>query len=249
MQKRFLSTGLFTIGGNLSIAVGPLGRNGKAIGLLSSAGTIASMYLCSKTTCLLEGSVIVECQDANAIAYGSTISVKVLLSGAAPLPAWAQLFISKLEDCMGMPCGNTWVHNTSGSNRCACTEPGHTGQWQMLAHGGVCNAGAGLFVHPLANDHLQGGGEQQPSMHLADGTAMGVQLTYVEVVCKHCGETTAKKTKNHEWQGGFVSSPVTSSTCLHSATPAPALLQSLAAAGSRMWLHLASSNSHMCSCH
>jgi hypothetical protein len=117
VQKTFMSAGSFTIGGNLSIAVGPLGRNGEAIGSLSSAGTVAAMYSYSKTKGLfggvsLEGSVIVERQDANAIAYGNTISVKALLSGAVPPPTWAQPFIATLENCTGMPGGHTWVHDT-----------------------------------------------------------------------------------------------------------------------------------------
>lgn len=42
-QKSFMSAGSLTLGGNLSIAVGPLGRNGEAIGSLNSKGKIAAM--------------------------------------------------------------------------------------------------------------------------------------------------------------------------------------------------------------
>lgn len=42
-QKSFMSAGSLTLGGNLSVAVGPLGRNGEAIGSLSSKGKVAAM--------------------------------------------------------------------------------------------------------------------------------------------------------------------------------------------------------------
>lgn len=42
-QKSFMSAGSLTLGGNLSIAVGPLGRNGEAIGSLNSSGKVAAM--------------------------------------------------------------------------------------------------------------------------------------------------------------------------------------------------------------
>ena len=38
-----MSAGSLTLGGNLSIAVGPLGRNGEAIGSVSSKGKVAAM--------------------------------------------------------------------------------------------------------------------------------------------------------------------------------------------------------------
>jgi hypothetical protein len=41
--KSFMSAGSLTLGGNMSIAVGPLGRNGEAIGSLNSKGKVAAM--------------------------------------------------------------------------------------------------------------------------------------------------------------------------------------------------------------
>jgi len=38
-----MSAGSLTLGGNLSIAVGPLGRNSEAIGSVSSNGKVAAM--------------------------------------------------------------------------------------------------------------------------------------------------------------------------------------------------------------
>ncbi|KAL1943866.1 hypothetical protein VTO73DRAFT_3684 [Trametes versicolor] len=112
--KSFMSAGSLTLGGNLSIAVGPLGRNGEAIGSLNTSGKVAAMYSYSKTRGLfggvsIEGSVIVERQDANAQAYRTDVSVKQLLSGAIPPPDWASPFIKTLEACTGMPGGRRWV--------------------------------------------------------------------------------------------------------------------------------------------
>lgn len=57
----------------------------------------------------IEGSVIVERQDANAQAYHSDVSVKALLSGAIPPPEWAKPLINTLEACTGMPGHRPWI--------------------------------------------------------------------------------------------------------------------------------------------
>ncbi|KAI0747062.1 hypothetical protein C8Q80DRAFT_1179116 [Daedaleopsis nitida] len=112
--RSFMSAGSLTLGGNLSVAVGPLGRNGEAIGSLNTSGKVAAMYSYSKTRGLfggvsIEGSVIVERQDANAQAYRSNVTVKQLLSGAIPPPDWASPLIKTLESSTGMPGGRKWV--------------------------------------------------------------------------------------------------------------------------------------------
>ncbi|KAF9243748.1 hypothetical protein BU15DRAFT_42571 [Melanogaster broomeanus] len=112
--KSFMSAGSLTLGGNLSVAVGPLGRNGEAIGSLSSSGRVAAMYSYSKTRGLfgglsIEGSVIVERQDANALAYNQDVTAKMLLSGAVPCPEWASPLVKTLESCTGMPGNRKWI--------------------------------------------------------------------------------------------------------------------------------------------
>jgi len=47
--KSFMSAGSLTLGGNLSIAVGPLGRNGEALGSLNTKGKVAAMFSYSRT--------------------------------------------------------------------------------------------------------------------------------------------------------------------------------------------------------
>ncbi|KAH7875623.1 uncharacterized protein C8R40DRAFT_181664 [Lentinula edodes] len=92
--RSFMAAGSLTLGGNASIAVGPLGRNGEASGSLNSSGKVAAMYSYSKTRGLfggisVEGSVIVERQDANIQAYeNDSVTAKLLLSGMPGNRPW-----------------------------------------------------------------------------------------------------------------------------------------------------------------
>ncbi|EJD04279.1 DUF500-domain-containing protein [Fomitiporia mediterranea MF3/22] len=120
-SRSFMSAGSLTLGGNMSIALGPLGRNGEALGSLNTSGKVAAMYSYSKTRGLfggvsVEGSVIIERQDANALAYRSDVTAKQLLSGAIDPPDWAQPLIKTLEACVGMPGGHKWVDDSFESN-------------------------------------------------------------------------------------------------------------------------------------
>lgn len=81
------SHGNVTLGGNLSIAIGPVGRNAEAGG----AVTIAAMYSYSRTKGLfagisLEGTILLERKDTNEKFYGRRIPAKDLLSGVIPSP-------------------------------------------------------------------------------------------------------------------------------------------------------------------
>ncbi|KAG1834621.1 hypothetical protein DFJ58DRAFT_821350 [Suillus subalutaceus] len=112
--RSFMSAGNLTLGGNISVAVGPLGRNGEAIGSVNSSGKVAAMYSYSKTRGLfggvsIEGSVIVERQDANTLAYKQDVTAKMLLSGAFPCPEWALPLVKTLESCTGLPGTRKWV--------------------------------------------------------------------------------------------------------------------------------------------
>ncbi|KAG7099566.1 hypothetical protein E1B28_001398 [Marasmius oreades] len=113
--RSFIAAGSLTLGGNASIAVGPLGRNGEATGALNTNGKVAAMYSYSKTRGLfgglsIEGSVIVERQDANIRAYkNDIITVQQLLGGAIEPPAWTSNLVKTLEACTGMPGPRRWV--------------------------------------------------------------------------------------------------------------------------------------------
>ena len=94
--KTFSQAGSLTLGGNVSIAAGPVGRNAEAAGA-ASLRSVAGIFSYSKTKGLfagvsLEGSAIVERKDANTKLYGRPISARELLSGAErPPPAAAPL--------------------------------------------------------------------------------------------------------------------------------------------------------------
>ncbi|BGP37592.1 hypothetical protein JCM10449v2_001509 [Rhodotorula kratochvilovae] len=100
--KSFMSAGSLTLGGNMSVAAGPLGRNVEGTGALSSKGKVAAMYSYSRTKGLfggasVEGSIIVERSDANAKAYGYNVTVTQLLSGAVDPPPWAMPLINTIS--------------------------------------------------------------------------------------------------------------------------------------------------------
>lgn len=59
--------------------------------------------------------MIVERQDANALAYQSDVTVKQLLSGNIyPPPEWAGAFVKTLENCTGLPGTRKWVNEEDG---------------------------------------------------------------------------------------------------------------------------------------
>ena len=92
--KTFSQQGSLTLGGNVSIAAGPVGRNAEAAGAASLKG-VAGVFAYSKTKGLfagvsLEGSVLIERRDANAKLYNSRITAKQLLAGGVRPPPAAE---------------------------------------------------------------------------------------------------------------------------------------------------------------
>lgn len=88
--KAFSKFGSITLGGNIAVAAGPLGRSGEAAGAASTGG-IAAIFSYAKTKGLyagvsLEGSVLVERKDANAKFYGGSPSAEDILSGRIRAP-------------------------------------------------------------------------------------------------------------------------------------------------------------------
>lgn len=75
--RTFSQFGTLTLGGNVSLAAGPVGRNAEAAGAASTKG-VAAVFSYSKTKGLfagvsLEGSMLVERKDANEKMYQSRI--------------------------------------------------------------------------------------------------------------------------------------------------------------------------------
>lgn len=88
--KTFASAGTLTLGGNVSLAAGPLGRAGEASGAAGTSG-VATVFSYAKSKGLyagisLEGSVLIERKDANNKFYGRPIPAKAILSGRVPAP-------------------------------------------------------------------------------------------------------------------------------------------------------------------
>ncbi|KAF2716688.1 DUF500-domain-containing protein [Polychaeton citri CBS 116435] len=88
--RTFAQVGSITLGGNVSIAAGPTGRNAEAAGA-ASLKSIAGIFAYSKTKGLfagvsLEGSALIERRDANEKMYGQRLTARQLLEGAIPCP-------------------------------------------------------------------------------------------------------------------------------------------------------------------
>jgi SH3 domain-containing YSC84-like protein 1 len=92
--RSFSQAGSVTLGGNVSIAAGPVGRNAEAAGAASLKG-VAGVFAYSKTKGLfagvsLEGSVLVERKDANEKMYGRRVTASQLLGGSVTAPIEAE---------------------------------------------------------------------------------------------------------------------------------------------------------------
>lgn len=59
----------------------------------------------------VEGSVIVERQDANSQAYNSPVTARLLLGGTVDRPQWAMPLIKTLEACTGLPGNREWIND------------------------------------------------------------------------------------------------------------------------------------------
>lgn len=88
--QKFSQSGSLTIGGNVSMALGPFGRSAEVGAITGHEGT-ATMFAYSKTRGLfggatIEGGLLGERADANKKMYGRKISAKQLLTGEMSPP-------------------------------------------------------------------------------------------------------------------------------------------------------------------
>ena len=111
--KTFAQAGSLTLGGNVSLAAGPVGRNAEAAGAASLKG-VAGIFSYSKTKGLfagvsLEGSGIIERRDANEKLYGTRYTAQQLLTGSVPPPPQAAPLMTILNSRVfsGMRQGST----------------------------------------------------------------------------------------------------------------------------------------------
>ncbi|RKO89287.1 hypothetical protein BDK51DRAFT_23398 [Blyttiomyces helicus] len=148
--KAFSHGGNVTLGGNLSVAAGPFGRNAEAAG---TVGNFAAIYSYSKTRGLfagvsIEGSVIVERKDANATFYHRKVGAKEILSGTIPPPPAAEDLYRALNrrsnftsstatisDPTPAPPGSLSRFNTTASAQSAYAEPSAPAPYQPPAYG------------------------------------------------------------------------------------------------------------------
>ncbi|KUM65533.1 hypothetical protein ACN42_g1543 [Penicillium freii] len=99
--KTFMQSGNLTLGGNISMAVGPIGRSAEAGGVVGTKGA-TGVFAYSKTRGLyggltVEGGVLAERADANKKLYGRKIRAKELLGGSISPPPEAGVLIEVLN--------------------------------------------------------------------------------------------------------------------------------------------------------
>lgn len=115
--KTFAQLGSITLGGNVSVAAGPVGRNAEAAGAASLKG-VSGVFAYSKTKGLfagvsLEGSVIIERRDANEKLYGQSVKAADILRGSVPSPQAADALTQVLNSRVFSGSGPNY---TSGDN-------------------------------------------------------------------------------------------------------------------------------------
>ncbi|KAI6249019.1 hypothetical protein HI914_02774 [Erysiphe necator] len=93
--------GSLTLGGNISVAAGPIGRTAEAAGA-ASFKSVAAIFSYSRTKGFFagvsfEGSVIMERRDANEKLYGRRYTAYQLLNGSIPVPDAAKPLMKVLK--------------------------------------------------------------------------------------------------------------------------------------------------------
>ncbi|CAI7626981.1 unnamed protein product [Penicillium glandicola] len=130
--KTFMQSGSLTLGGNISMAVGPIGRSAEAGGVVGTKGA-TGVFAYSKTRGLyggltVEGGVLAERADANKKLYGRKIRACELLSGLIPPPPEAEVLIEVLNKDFFRIEGSTestpeGFEQSRGQNPEASTQP------------------------------------------------------------------------------------------------------------------------------
>ncbi|KAI8988364.1 hypothetical protein BDF20DRAFT_815210 [Mycotypha africana] len=133
--KTFSQVGNVTLGGNVSVAAGPVGRNAEASGS-ANLKHIAAVYSYSRTRGLfagvsLEGSVVVSRGDANEKFYGQKVSAKELLTGVIPPPPEADSLYRALNAKFHSLGSQTYSRAGEGDSRSLASSVGrHTSSFK-----------------------------------------------------------------------------------------------------------------------
>lgn len=101
-MDRLLST-KFTLGGEASVAAGPVGRSAEA---KTDAAMTAEILAYSRARGVfagiaLEGSTLREDEDANRELYGKAVTNREILSGDVPAPASAARLLAAIKHSAG----------------------------------------------------------------------------------------------------------------------------------------------------
>ncbi|AJU29641.1 AEG_G0023810.mRNA.1.CDS.1 [Saccharomyces cerevisiae] len=99
--RSFSEFGTITLGGNVSVSAGPLGRSAEAAASASTGG-VSAVFAYSKSKGLfagvsVEGSAILERREANRKFYGDNCTSKMILSGRVKVPPAADPLLRILE--------------------------------------------------------------------------------------------------------------------------------------------------------
>ncbi|KAJ5775554.1 uncharacterized protein N7511_000565 [Penicillium nucicola] len=130
--KTFMQAGSLTLGGNLSVAFGPIGRSAEAGGVLGAKGG-AGVFAYSKTRGLyggvtVEGGFIAERPRANKKFYGRKVRAVELLTGLVPLPTEAGVLMDVLN-------GNFFAVTGAGEASAEGVEPADPQTTGVIAGG------------------------------------------------------------------------------------------------------------------
>lgn len=104
--RSFMSVGSLQLGGNLALAIGPLGRSGEASAAMNADMKMAAMFSYSMSRGLyggvtIEGTALLDRPDANATVYGRSIKPDEILKGDVDAPPFAVPLMTRLEEITG----------------------------------------------------------------------------------------------------------------------------------------------------
>ncbi|TPX62398.1 hypothetical protein PhCBS80983_g00583 [Powellomyces hirtus] len=209
--KAFSHGGNVTLGGNLSVAAGPLGRNAEAAG---TVGNFAAIFSYSKTRGLfagvsIEGSVIVERKDTNATFYHRKVGAKEILSGSIPPPPAAEELYRALNRRSGdgsaqitpqiTPSHSAGALPTAsfGSHSSLPPAPAAPAQWAAPAQSGYTAGAPGVAAPPPPPPSKTSGGTAVALYDFAGERSDDLSFRKGDII------TIVKKTPNqNDWWTG-----------------------------------------------
>ncbi|NXK44356.1 SH3Y1 protein, partial [Chauna torquata] len=151
--EAFAKGGNLTLGGNLTVAIGPLGRNLEGDVALRSS---AAVYTYCKSRGLfagvsLEGACLIERKETNRKFYGQDIRASAILLGDVPFPAQAEDLYEILESFTEVYENEEQKNNPGKAVReqgrvCASLSHNLFSLCELFIVGGNSNVGV-LFIH------------------------------------------------------------------------------------------------------